>query len=82
MTVRLDEAGAIRLEGRCPIEDAEVLLGFRLANGGAAVDWTACDHAHAAVVQVLCVDKPTLIGPPRGDFLRDLVAPLLRMAEG
>jgi hypothetical protein len=73
---RIDDA-TIRLQGVCPIEDAEPLLQCLLATPGAVVDWSGCDAAHTAVIQVLLAAKPSLHGPPRGAFLRDVVAPLL-----
>ena len=77
MTVRLGEDGAIRLEGACPIEDAEDLLRLRILYPDAAIDWRACDQAHTAMVQLLSVGQPTLVGPPTGNFLREMIAPLL-----
>jgi hypothetical protein len=73
---RIDDA-TIRLHGVCPIEDAEPLLQCLLATPRAVVDWSSCDAAHTAVIQILLVAKPSLRGPPCGGFLRDVVAPLL-----
>jgi hypothetical protein len=73
---RLDDA-TIRLQGSCPIVDAEPLLQCLLAAPDAVVDWSGCDAAHTAVVQILLAAKPRLRGPPRGALLRDVVAPLL-----
>jgi hypothetical protein len=73
---RIDDA-TIRLQGICPIEDAESLLQCLLAAPGAVVDWSGCDAAHTAVIQILLAAKPSLRGPPRGAFLCDVVAPLL-----
>jgi hypothetical protein len=68
MTVRAQD-GAIRLEGDCPIDDAEALLRALSAAPGASVDWRDCDRAHTAVIQVLMAARPTLVGPPRGETL-------------
>jgi hypothetical protein len=80
MTVCRSDSGVIALQGDCPIEDAEPLLQLLLAEPDAALDWTACDHAHAAVLQIVLAAAPVVIGPPRGDFLRDHIAPTLARA--
>jgi hypothetical protein len=77
MTVRRLKAGVIAMEGDCSIDDAEPLLQLLLAEPRAAVDWTACDRAHAALLQLLMAAAPALVGPPRGAFLRDQIAPAL-----
>ena len=64
------EDGVIRLQGVCPIEDAEVLLRTLLENTGASVDWSGCDQAHGAVIQVLMAAKPVIVGSPTDHFLR------------
>ena len=81
MTVRLDGDGTIRLEGACPIEDAEVLVRLRLEQPDAPLDWSACEDAHTAVIQVLLVGKPTVTGPPSGLFIRSWIEPALRGAD-
>ena len=81
MSVRLDTEGTIRLEGSCSIEDAESLVQLRLQHPAAPVDWSACDHAHTAVVQVLLVDKPTMKGPPADLFLKTWVEPAMADAK-
>jgi hypothetical protein len=68
--------GTIALEGECPIEDAETLTRALIDAPGAAVDWRECDRLHGAVLQVLMVARPALIGPPRGRFLAEHIAPL------
>jgi hypothetical protein len=82
LTVRLSVDGTIELEGACPSEDAEPLLRHLLAVPGAPVDWRLCDWAHTAVVQVLAVSQAPLRGPPRGAFLRDVIAPAMTRARG
>ena len=43
------EPGApIRLEGVCPVEDAESLASLILEDPNAVVDWTACTRMHTA----------------------------------
>jgi hypothetical protein len=77
MTVGVLDDGTVFLEGACPSEDAEQLLQLLLTSSGAAVDWSACDSAHTAVLQVLLAVKPTLRGRPRNAFLAGQVAPCL-----
>jgi hypothetical protein len=77
LTVKLSADGTIELEGRCTLEDAEVLQRELLAHAGATVDWRACHAAHTAVVQVLIAARPPIVGPPASDFLRMHVEPLL-----
>jgi hypothetical protein len=78
MTVKTIGPSTIALEGACPIEDAEALLLALLETPGATVDWTACDSAHAAVVQLLMTSGVAVTGAPRGEFLRAMVADALR----
>jgi hypothetical protein len=47
-----------------------------LENPEALVDWRGCQQAHAAVIQVLLVTGPEVLGPPNGEFLRNHIAPL------
>lgn len=55
--------GVVRLEGHCPVEDAEVLV--RALQGGAScVDVSDCLGLHAAVLQALLVFKPPIVGAP------------------
>jgi hypothetical protein len=63
MSVRLAEDGTIRLEGTCPVEEAETLAALLLAHSGAGVDWRGCTRLHTAVVQVLLRLRPRLMGP-------------------
>ena len=77
MTVQLSPAGVIELQGTCPSEDAEALLRHLLGQPAAVVDWQACESAHTAVIQVLLLARPTLLGIPAGAALRDWVRPLL-----
>jgi hypothetical protein len=77
MTVQLSADGVILLDGICPSEDAETLLQHLSANSSSPVDWRTCESAHAAVIQVLLVSRPKLLGPPAGQALREWVAPAL-----
>jgi len=78
MSVRLTSDGAIALEGVCPAEDAETLLQHLLTAPAAVVDWSTCEAAHTAIVQVLMISNATVRAAPRGEFLRDRVADALQ----
>jgi hypothetical protein len=77
MTVRATAEGTIELSGRCGVEEAEVLQRHLLAGPRSTVEWSACEHLHSAVVQVLLVGRPRIRGAPSDAFLRTHVAPLL-----
>ncbi len=79
MTVTLSGDGVIALHGSCPAEDAETLLRCLADEPGARVDWSACEAAHTAVVQVLLAVQPTVVGSPVSPFLREHVAGALHM---
>jgi hypothetical protein len=81
MTVRL-ENGVIVLIDDCTSGDAEGLLQFLLAEPTATIDWRFCDAAHCAVVEVLLAAGRALLGPPRGQFLKIMVAPAINRALG
>ena len=76
MTVKVDE-GAIELFGQCGADDAEALQRHLLAMPGATVVWSECEQLHAAVVQVLLVAAPPLSGPPKNEFLKTHIAPIV-----
>jgi hypothetical protein len=80
MTVTISTRGCVELVGACPVEDAETLLQHLLSTPQAAVDWSACESAHSAVIQVLLVAKATPQGLPQSEFLRNHIAPLLVQA--
>lgn len=80
MTISAD-AGRIRLAGRLAREDAEPLLALMLDMPVAAVDWTGCEFAHSAVIQVLLASRRTMLGLPASDFLRAWIAPALSANE-
>jgi hypothetical protein len=63
----LEQDGAIiRLAGHCPVEDAEPLLDALRATPDATVDLTEARWLHTAVLQVLMVATPALLGRPAG----------------
>ncbi|MCJ2035514.1 hypothetical protein [Methylobacterium sp. J-068] len=70
MTVTLRaEDGTIRLEGNCPVEDADTLASLILEDAGRAVDWTACTRMHTAVYQVLLRLRPVVRGACGDSFV-------------
>lgn len=77
MSVWLKDDKVVVLDGDCPSEDAEPLLGH-LLTPGRTVDWRECDTAHTAVVQVLIAARASVLGPPRGSFLRLFVEQALK----
>jgi len=81
VSVELCGTDIIKLAGDCPVEDAELLLQYLVANPNARVDWNGCTSAHTAVVQVLLVAGVTPAGEPHSILLRDVVAPLLKKRE-
>jgi hypothetical protein len=78
VTIHLSAKDSIELQGSCTLEDAEILLQHLLANPAADVDWSACESAHTAVVQVLLVAGRVPLGIPLDPFLREKVAPFIR----
>ena len=79
MSVTIED-GVIRLQGACPIEDAEVLLRGLLEHPGTPVDWSGCDQAHGAVIQVLMAARPAMVGSPTDPFLRRHLTGLISVA--
>jgi hypothetical protein len=77
MTVTISPQGIVAMAGACPVEDAEILLQYLLSTPQASVDWSACESAHSAVIQVLLVARVSPQGFPKNSFLRDHVGPLL-----
>ena len=80
MGVSVGGDGRIRLRGSCPIEDAEALLRCFSDDPRAVVDWSGCEHAHSAVIQVLLAIRPRVVGRPGDPFLTDFVAASLGAA--
>jgi hypothetical protein len=70
MTVRLNEAGVIVIEGKSPVEDAEILLEHLHTHPSATIDCSGCHFMHTAVVQVLMAANPKMLGPCGDDFVR------------
>ena len=77
MTVTISPTRTVELAGVCSVEDAEILLQYLLSVPHACVDWSACEAAHSAVIQVLLLAKVRPQGSPTSQFLRDHVGPQL-----
>ena len=67
--------GTIHLEGRCGVEEAEILLGH-LSTAEVRVDLGRCEHLHAALAQLLMAAPVSIVGEP-GGFLGTWVLPFL-----
>jgi hypothetical protein len=76
MTVRA-EGKVIHLEGSCRVEEAEMLLTLLQSGDGRVIDLSACDHLHAALVQLLLVFKPEVRSECRDEFTRSRILPSL-----
>jgi hypothetical protein len=76
MSVRLADDGTIWLVGDCSAQDADPLLQYLLGRADAAIDWSTCDAAHTAVIQVVLASGRKPIGQPRGTFLKTLISPV------
>jgi len=76
MTVTVSADGVVLLQGDCPLEDAEVLLRFLSHDPETEVDWSNCENIHSAVVQVLMVGRPRIVGFPTDPIIRRYLGPL------
>ena len=81
MTI-LVEGDVIRFEGRCRIEDAEILQVALCERPGRGVDLGACTSLHSALVQLLLVASPPVrVAPAEAGVYRWLM-PLLQSGGG
>lgn len=71
MPVTLEGALA-RLGAHVAIEEAEALAEWLRATPDAAVDLSACEAPHAAVLQVLLAARPRCVAPPADPLLAAL----------
>jgi len=78
MTVGQGRDGEVALVGICDSGDAEILLARLLANPKSSVDWSACEAAHTAVVQVLLAAGIAPTGAPKSRDLVEILEPLLK----
>jgi hypothetical protein len=81
MTVRLDEAGIVILDGACGVEDAEPLLQLLQATPAPVVDWTTCSNLHTAAIQVILASGVKPIGRCGDAWVWQWVAPELPHRE-
>jgi hypothetical protein len=81
LTVKLVDKDNVELSGGCPPEDAELLFQHLLENRSATVDWSKCEQAHTAVIQVLLASGCQLKGSPRASFLKGHIEVALRRAR-
>ena len=81
MSVSVAEDRTVLLQGVCALEDAEVLLRCLAVDPEAGVDWSACEQAHTAVIQVLLATKVRIVGFPTNSFLRDHLSAFLQPAD-
>ena len=71
--IRVDD-GVIRLEGHCPVEDAEPLLEALQGGGAPSLDLGGCRSVHTAVLQLLLVSRARVLIPPADALLARLLS--------
>ena len=81
MTIRLEDS-VIYLEGSCHVEEAETLLTMLQAQDERILDLGACDHLHAALVQVILALRPPVRDGCSDAFLSRWVLPGLLRVDG
>jgi hypothetical protein len=81
MTVNWTAERNIELSGACSLEEAEQLFQYLSENPAAVVDWSSCEQAHTAVIQVILASGCVLQGDPVGDFLRLIIKPAFLRAK-
>jgi hypothetical protein len=52
------------------VEDAEGLLDWLVKNPKGKINLAACEHIHAANLQILMVTKPTIASEPKDENLQ------------
>lgn len=77
MTIEYGKTVA-KLQGTCGVEEADELLQWLQANPRGKVNLKACEHLHAAVLQVLMALRPALSAEPDDPFLARWVTPAFR----
>jgi hypothetical protein len=75
VSVRRNDAGAIVLDGACPVEDAEPLLQMLHATPTAMLDWSRCGRLHTAVLQVILAARLVPAGPCGDPWVRQWMLP-------
>ena len=79
MTIALAADGRILLAGDCGVEDAEILVRHLLVDAKATLDWSACESAHTAVIQVLLAAGAKPVGAPASKLLAEHIGHVLRI---
>jgi hypothetical protein len=72
----LMEGALARLSGAVAIEEAEALAEWLRVTPDAALDLSACETLHSAVLQVLLAAAPRCTAPPADPWLAALLSPL------
>jgi len=74
------DAQVATLEGTGTVEEAETLANWlkeQVAQDNTpAVNLSACEHVHAAVLQTLLALKPALAGAPGNPYLKQVLSGL------
>lgn len=73
MPIRYDDARAV-FDGHVAVDDAEPLAQWLAVTPAGAVDLAACDHVHAAVLQVLMALRPPVAAAPADPWLAGALA--------
>jgi hypothetical protein len=79
MSVRVNEQ-TIHLEGRCRLEDAEVLLNALLQVPQGPIDVSAAETVHTALIQLIIASGRKIEGSWRNSFLGKFV--VMRPPQG
>jgi ABC-type transporter Mla MlaB component len=79
------EAQVATLEGTVTVEEAETLANWlkeQVAQDSTpAVNLSACEHVHAAVLQTLLALKPALAAEPPHPYLKQVLSAALSPAQ-
>ncbi|NBN92936.1 MAG: hypothetical protein EBS54_02245 [Betaproteobacteria bacterium] len=73
MPIEFGEDTAV-FSGVCSVDEAEGLLSWMMQNPEGSADLQACEHLHAAVLQVLMACRPRLSAVPPPGFLLETLA--------
>lgn len=71
------DGSLLRLEGRCRVEDAELVAAALQGGEITGVDLSGCEGMHAAVAQALMVFSAPIFGEAADLFVRASIAPAL-----
>ena len=75
MPIKYRKARAV-LADVCTVEEAEGLLEWLATTPKAKVDLAAASHLHMAVLQALLAMRPSIVAPPKDEFLARWVMPV------